>query len=65
MVIGVATAGMVFNLVFSRLSGSELKAYRPELEPFFMQSFRTAMQVGAWVAAIGIVVAFMRGKERR
>ena len=65
MVIGVALAGLVFNSVFSRLSGAELTVYRPEMRPYFMQSFQAAMLVGAGSAALGIVVAYLRGKERR
>jgi EmrB/QacA subfamily drug resistance transporter len=65
MVIGVALAGLVFNSVFSRLSGAELTVYRSEMRPFFMQSFQAAMLVGAGAAALGIAVAYLRGREKR
>lgn len=65
MVIGVALAGMVFNGVFSRLSGGAgLKVYRPDMAAVFMQAFRATMLVGAGVAAVGIIAAYLRGKEK-
>jgi len=65
MVMGVALAGMVFNGVFSRLSGGAvLKVYRPEMAAVFMQAFRATMLVGAGVAAAGILAAYLRGKEK-
>jgi MFS family permease len=64
MVFGVALAGTVFNLFFSRLSGGEsLKVFRPELTPAFMTAFAIAMQVGSLLAAIGVVVSYLRGKD--
>lgn len=66
MVIGVALAGLIFNSVFRSLSGGlDLKVYRPEMEPYFMAAFQTAMRVGAGVAGIGVVVAYLRGNERK
>ena len=66
MVIGVALAGLVFNGVFGRLSGGQaLSVYRPEMEAAFMQAFRTAMQVGAGVTALGVLAAWLRGREMR
>lgn len=66
MVIGVALAGLIFNSVFRNLSGGfGLKVYRPEMEPYFMAAFQTAMRVGAGVAGIGVGVAYLRGNERK
>jgi len=66
MVIGVALAGLVFNGVFGRLSGGQaLSVYRPEMEAAFMQAFRTAMQVGAGVTALGVLAAWLRGRDMR
>jgi EmrB/QacA subfamily drug resistance transporter len=65
MVFGVALAATVFNLVFSRLSGGEhLKVFRPELTPAFMTAFAIAMRVGSALAAIGVVVSYLRGNDR-
>ncbi len=64
MVLGIALAGAVFNLVFLRQSGGLLfSEYRPEYEPVFMNAFQYAMRAGAVVTGIGIVVSFMRGPD--
>lgn len=64
MVIGVAMAGLIFNLTFYTLSGGlTLEVYRPELEPVFVAAFQKAMLAGSVVAGIGIFVAFFRGSE--
>lgn len=66
MVIGVALAGLVFNSIFRSLSGGlSLNVYSPQMEPFFMAAFQTAMKVGAGVAFIGILVAYLRGNEEK
>jgi EmrB/QacA subfamily drug resistance transporter len=65
MVLGVAMAGAIFNSRFYTLSGGlDLKVYRPELEPVFMSAFRYALCAGGIAAAIGMIVAFLRGSER-
>ena len=65
MVIGVASAGLIFNNTFRQLnSGHDLKVYTPALEPAFMAAFRQAMLAGAAVAAFGILVAYLRGRDR-
>jgi MFS family permease len=64
MVIGVASAGLIFNSTFRQLNGGrDLKIYTPALENCFMASFQRAMLVGAAVAALGIVVAYLRGRD--
>lgn len=64
MVIGVASAGLIFNSTFRQLNGGrDLKIYTPALEHSFMASFQRAMLVGAAVAALGIVVAYLRGRD--
>jgi EmrB/QacA subfamily drug resistance transporter len=66
MVTGVALAGAIFNTVFHSLSGGVgLIAYRPELSPIFMSSFRYAVATGGVVAIIGAVLAYFRGPENR
>lgn len=65
MVIGVALAGLIFNSTFRHLNGGrDLKIYTPSLEPVFMTAFHDAMRAGAAVAALGIVVAYLRGRDR-
>ena len=64
MVIGVASAGLIFNSTFRSLNnGQDLKIYTPALEPVFMAAFQKAMLAGAAVAACGIVVAYLRGRD--
>ena len=66
MVMGVATAGLVFNTVFQSLSGGiRLRIYHPDMEPFFMAAFQSAMRGGAGLAGLGIVGAFLRGREKK
>ncbi len=66
MVIGIAMAGAIFNSVFYTLSGGfNLKGYRPELEPIFMAAFRYAMFAGSVAAGIGMILAFLRGPDRK
>lgn len=65
MVMGVALAGAIFNTAFHRLSnGLTLKVYTPDLSPVFMLSFRYAMMAGGAVAALGAVLAALRGPEQ-
>jgi len=64
MVIGVATAGLLFNRTFRHLNGGrDLQVYTATLESAFMGAFQRAMLTGAAIAGIGIVVAYLRGQE--
>ncbi len=64
MVLGVAMTGLIFNSIFHSLSGGlTLKVYQPEMEAFFMTSFKWAMRAGGIVAGTGVVIAFLRGPE--
>ncbi len=65
MVIGVALAGLVFSTSFSNLTqGATLENYVKEMEPWFMISFQRAMVVGTILSLLGMVVTFLRGKEK-
>jgi EmrB/QacA subfamily drug resistance transporter len=65
MMIGVTQAGLIFNLVFRMKSGGEsLTVYDNSMEPFFMAAFQYAMLAGAFIACLGVIVAFMRGDDR-
>jgi EmrB/QacA subfamily drug resistance transporter len=64
MVIGVAAAGLIFNSTFRQLNGGrDLKTYTPALESAFMTAFQHAMLAGAVVAGLGVVVAYLRGRD--
>ncbi len=66
MVIGIALAGVIFNLTFFRQSGGRIfTVYKPELETIFMSGFHNALYAGSCVAGIGIVTSFLRGRENR
>jgi hypothetical protein len=66
MVIGVATAGLIFNSTFRNLNGGrDLKVYTAALEPAFMEAFQRAMLTGAVIAGLGVVVAYLRGQEKK
>jgi len=65
MVLGVAIAGAIFNIVFYNLSdGLSLKEYQPALEGIFMKSFHFVMAGGGIIAILGMVVALLRGPEQ-
>jgi hypothetical protein len=65
MMIGVAQAGLIFNLVFRIKSGGEtLTLYNHTMEPYFMAAFQYAMLGGAFIACLGVLVAFMRGPDK-
>jgi EmrB/QacA subfamily drug resistance transporter len=65
MMIGVTQAGLIFNWVFRIKSGGEtLTVYHHSMEPFFMAAFQYAMLSGAFLACLGVFVAFMRGADK-
>jgi hypothetical protein len=65
MMIGVTQAGLIFNMVFRMKTGGEtLTVYDQSMEPFFMAAFQYAMLSGAFLACLGIFVAFMRGADK-
>jgi len=64
MVMGVALAGLVFSVVFSRLTGgADLNDYTPAMEAAFMEGFHNAMLAGTIIALAGVVVSYARGSE--
>ncbi len=64
MVIGVATAGLMFNSTFRHLNaGRDLQVYTAALEDAFMGGFQRAMLTGSAIAGLGVVVAYLRGQE--
>jgi EmrB/QacA subfamily drug resistance transporter len=64
MVIGVATAALLFNSTFRNLNGGrDLQVYTAALESAFIGAFQRAMLTGATIAGVGIVVAYLRGQE--
>jgi len=66
MVLGIAIAGAIFHGVFHALSGGiDLQQYEADLAPFFRAAFQWAMTAGAAAAAIGMLLAFLRGREQK
>lgn len=64
MVIGVATAGLMFNSTFRHMNGGrDLLMYTDSLEYAFMGAFQRAMLTGAAIAGLGVVVSYFRGQE--
>jgi EmrB/QacA subfamily drug resistance transporter len=64
MVIGVASAGLIFNHTFRLLNGGrDLTVYLPSMQSSFMTAFGHAMLAGAGVACLGIGVAYLRGPD--
>ena len=64
MVIGVASAGLIFNHTFRLLNGGrDLMVYLPSMQSSFMTAFRHAMLAGAGMACLGIGVAYLRGPD--
>ena len=66
MMVGVRQAGLIFNMVFMIKSGGQnFSVYHKSMEPYFMAAFRYAMLSGAFLACIGIFIAFMRGSDKK
>lgn len=66
MVIGVALAGMVFSLSFSRMTdGAMLENYTDSMKLAFMASFKQTMFMGAFLAFLGLGITYMRGREEK
>ena len=64
MVVGVASAGLIFNSTFRQLNGGQdLTVYAPSMQAIFMTAFQDAMLAGSVVAAFGVVVAYLRGRD--
>jgi MFS family permease len=65
MVIGIAIAGLIFSLTYSKLThGARLENYTEDMVVFFMISFKRAMTAGAILAFSGIIVSYMRGVDK-
>jgi len=63
MVLGIALAGAVFNIIFHDLSGGGLKDYTPEMRNSFMIAFSRTMLVGSGISLIGMILAWLRGGQ--
>jgi len=64
MIMGVAMAGAVFNHTYTALSGANgLSTYTPALQAPFLTAFRYALFCGAATAALGSLLAWMRGPD--
>lgn len=66
MVIGIALAGAIFNGAFQAISGGvAFQQYDPALAAAFKGAFSWAMTAAAAIAAIGVVLAYLRGPDRK
>ncbi|VFQ43255.1 MFS transporter [Desulfoluna butyratoxydans] len=64
MVTGVALAGAVFNHTYTALSGANgLSTYTQALQGPFLTAFRYALFCGAATAALGSLLAWLRGPD--
>lgn len=61
MVLGIAMAGAVFNILFHNFTGGGLKSYNPDMAQEFMKAFGITMQTGSAVAFTGMILAWFRG----
>jgi EmrB/QacA subfamily drug resistance transporter len=65
MVLGIGMAGAIFNAVYANASGgASLQTYTAELRPAFMTAFHAAMNAGGGVALFGMLVSYLRGREK-
>lgn len=66
MVTGVALAGAVFNHTYTALSGANgLSTYTQALQAPFLTAFRYALFCGAATAALGSLLAWLRGPDNK
>lgn len=65
MVLGIALAGAVFNIVFHEITGSGLKSYTPEMKDAFMTAFSITMMTGSAAAFIGMMLSWLRGGHEK
>jgi len=66
MVIGVALSGLIFNYMFYKNSGGlSLNLYNPQLESVFIKAFKSALISGIFLTVPGIILSFIRGKEKK
>ncbi|WP_022664784.1 MFS transporter [Desulfospira joergensenii] len=63
MVFGVAMAGALFSSAFPFQSGG-FEGFAPSMIPGFMEGFRRVMAAGTAMAGLGLVVSFLRGREK-
>ena len=64
MLMGVSLAGLVFGLLFSKLSGGlDLKQYGPEQVQNFIYALKITFTITAVFSIVGAVLSSLRGKE--
>jgi EmrB/QacA subfamily drug resistance transporter len=65
MVLGIASAGALFNFVFHNITANgSLNNYSPEMEEAFMAAFKFTIQATAVLAASATVITALRGPEQ-
>ncbi len=64
MLIGVSFAGLVFGMIFSKLSGGlDLKQYNPDHVQNFIYALKITFTVTAIFSVVGAFLSSLRGKE--
>ncbi|HID70340.1 MAG TPA: MFS transporter [Desulfobacterales bacterium] len=65
MLLGVSVAGLLFGMIFFRLSGGlDLKQYSPEQVQNFMLALRITFSITAVFSLIGAILSSLRGQKR-
>ena len=65
MLLGVSLAGLVFGMIFSKLSGGlDLNQYTPDNVSYFMHALKITFTVTAVFSVIGAVLSSLRGNEQ-
>lgn len=63
MVFGVALAGALFSSAFPVEIQALDQGFLPSMIPGFMKGYQQVMAAGTIMAGLGVVIAFLRGKE--
>ena len=66
MLAGVSLAGLVFGMIFSKVSGGlDLRQYSPDQVQNFIYAFKITLSVTAVFSVFGAVLSSLRGKKVR
>ena len=65
MLLGTALAGLIFALAFSHLTGGlDVRDFTPRDMDAFLAALHLAFGFGAFLAVLGLVASWLRGKNR-
>jgi len=63
MLLGVSVAGLLFGMIFSKLSGGQdLRQYSPDQVQIFMYALKATFTVAAFFSILGAGLSSLRGK---